>query len=594
MEVKMKKLFGVVILGLFTLAMAQPYTYPANYAPTAKAGGNISETTFGDFTTFNPAITSSAGEAAVIGMFSGPGFIYRDWLGTRAFTNENGGYNLYWADNVEIVQPEQEFIVTLKQGWKWSDGVEMTADDVIAAATIIGDPAVESNSFSCANVNDTPVLYEKLDTYKVHITFPAAQVNALGQTCGTLPAHIFMPVYDSAGADGIKALWGIDTPVDQIVSGGAYKIKEYSPGERLVLEKNPVYGEFTKAADGSPIAGPDTWTITVVEDRNAQLALCTTGQCSYYYPTTLDEVAAVKGAVDSGTIHGTFLPEIGPGSFTDYLFYNFNSTNICKAEMFRNSIFRQAINAMIDRQALIDAALGGLGVAGYDYNSAAAKPFDAAFLPAFEFSPQQGVELLNSIGFTQMGDDGVLVNPDTGCRAEFNIQWNAGNTRRAQEALVISQTAAEYGVKINPNEVSVEVWGDSWGGTELPRAHDFDAQIGALVGGDVDNPSGINVFRLASNLNGWNKSKADAQPWEILVDRMTVQMDGELDLAKRIDIYNKRAELLRQHLPLTPLISPSFHFYSNMGNVWPTDKLDSNSIQDPYNPGAYRETVTAP
>ena len=54
--------------------------------------------------------------------------------------------------------------------------------------------------------------------------------------------------------------------------------------------------------------------------------------------------------------------------------------------------------------------------------------------------------------------------------------------------------------------------------------------IGALVGGDVDNPSGINVFTLASNLNGWNKSTTDVQPWEILMDRQTRDMNQELDL----------------------------------------------------------------
>jgi peptide/nickel transport system substrate-binding protein len=593
----MKKLFvgmTVLTLSILGLSLAQPFSWPENYAPTAKSGGTIQETTFGDFTTFNSVLSSNAGEAAVLGMLGGPGFVYRDWLGTRAYKNEAGEYNLYWASAVEEVQTDQEFIVTLKEGWKWSDGTEMTADDVIAAAKVIGDPAVESNSFSCANVEDTPVVYEKLDTYKVRIAFPKPQVNALAQTCGTLPAHIYMPVYDSQGADGIKALWGIDTPVDQIVSGGPYLISEYRPGERLVLKKNPSYGEFLKAADGTPIPGPDEWVITIVADRNAQLALCSTGQCSFYYPTTLDEVSAMQTAVTNSTIQGTFLPEIGPGSFTDYLFFNFNNTNICKAEMFKNTTFRQAINSMIDRQALIDAALGGLGVAGYDYNTSASKPFDAAFLTPFEFDPEAGVGLLNSIGFTQLGDDGVLMNPDTGCRVEFDVQYNAGNNRRAQEALVMQQTAAPYGVKINPKEVSVEIWGDSWSGTELPRAHDFDGQIGALVGGDVDNPSGINVFPIATNLNGWNKSKADAQPWEILVDRISKQMDTELDLNKRVELYNQRAQILRDQLPLTPLLSPAFNFYYNMSNVYPQDKMDSNSIQDPYNPGASREVLAVP
>lgn len=597
-----RMLIGVVLAALSMVGLAQPSVATEAYAPTAKQGGAIQETTFGDFTTLNIVISSNATEGAVLGMVAGPSTVYRDWLGNRSFRKDDGTFNLGWAKSIEEVALEQEYIITLNEGWKWSDGTEMTTADVEASFKIYGDPAVEANSYSCSVVGpeEKPVELEILGPYQYRIRLPEPQVNAIANNdcanAGLIPAHIFMPVYEAEGAEGIKGLWGIDTPVDQIVSGGPYLISEFRPGERIVLTKNPTYTEFNQAFDGSPLPGPDTWTITIVEDRNAELALCSTGQCSLYYPTTLDEVAAMQEAVSSGTIQGTFLPEIGAGSLTDFMFFNFNNTDTCKSEMFRNTSFRQAINFMIDRQALIDAAVGGLGVAGYDYQSESAAPFDAPQLreQPFEFSPEQGISLLNSIGFTELGDDGVLTNPETGCRVEFDVQYNSGNNRRAQEALVMSQTAAEYGVKINPKEVTIEVWGDAWGGTALPRAHDFDAQIGGLAGGDLDNPAGENVLRIAANLNGWNKSKADAQPWEILMDRLTVDMSKTLDLQGRVDIYNQRAEIMREQLPLIPLVSPSFHFYHNMGNVWPEDKMDSNSIQSPYRPGGSRSELTVP
>ena len=34
-----------------------------------------------------------------------------------------------------------------------------------------------------------------------------------------------MPVYKAKGADGIKALWGVDTDPSKIVSGGPYILK---------------------------------------------------------------------------------------------------------------------------------------------------------------------------------------------------------------------------------------------------------------------------------------------------------------------------------------------------------------------------------
>src|SRR5690606_8621456 len=205
--------------------------------------------------------------------------------------------------------------------------------------------------------------------------------------------------------------------------------------------------------------------------------------------------------------------------------------------------------------------VGGLGFPAKDWNTEAAAPFDAPNLPPFEFDPERGVELLASIGFTELGPDGVLRNPATGCRVEFDLQYNSGNNRRAQLAVIVSQTLAEYGVQVNPREVSSEIWSNSITGTAegfdpaRGRTVDYDAQIWGLAGGDIDNPHFENGLRLGSNLNAWNKSREDFASWELLMDRLTAQMVAELDLNKRIEIYNERAELMREFLPITPLIS---------------------------------------
>lgn len=595
----MKRIFFTTALLAGSLACAQTFQWPENYAPTAKQGGAINEALYGDFLTLNPVLTSSAQEAAVIGMAAGPDLIYRDWLGNRSFRKDDGSFNLVHAASIEEVREEQEFVITLKEGWKWSDGTEITADDYIAARTIIGDPDVQSNSYSATVVgdNEQPIVWKKLGKYQFSVTSPEPQVNLMGNVAGigAVPAHIYMPVYEDKGAEGILSLWGTDTPVDQLVSGGPYMITEFRPGERIVLSKNPEYGKNVQAADGSPLPGPDTWTVDFVADRNAQIALVTTGQASFDWPITVDDVRAVQQAVQGGTISGSFYPNIGPDGLVDFITYNFQKKSECKRNLFRAPEFRQAIAIMIDRQALIQAALGGLGFPASDYNSDASAPFDAPNLEPFEFNPEQGVKLLNSIGYTKTGQDGVLMNPDTGCRVAFDLQFNSGNDRRGQEAQVISQTLSQYGVRANPREVSSEIWSDSITGTEAEGTKvDYDAQIWGLAGGDVDNPSSVNVVGLGENLNSWNKDPKNAEPWEISMDRLSRRMDRTLDLDERVAIYNERAEIMRQYLPMTPLISPAFSFYGNMGNIWPEAALDANSIESPYTPGGYRSNLTAP
>lgn len=592
---------GAVALAPF--AAAQPFQWPEAYAPTAIQGGNISESQFGDFTTLNPILSSSANETAVLSLISAPSLVYRDWLGTRSFRNEEGGFNLWFASDIEEVRPEQEFVITLREGWTWSDGEPITAEDFMAAREIIGDPDVQSNYYSNTVIGEAaaPVEYEQLSEYQFRVTSPEPQVNFIStiDLISAVPAHIFMPVYEEGGAEGIRALWGIDTPVSEIVSGGPYTITEFSPGQRIVLSKNPAFGEVVQAADGSPLPGPDTWTVTFAQDTNAEVALVTTGQVDFYWPTELNGVQAIQQAVQNGTIGGQLFANIGPAAAVDFITYNFNKLDECKRNMFRAPEFRRGISTMIDRNALVQAAVGGLGFPSKDYGGGeAVAPFDAATLEPFEFSPEQGLELLASIGFTEEGNDGVLRNPETGCRVSFDLQYNEGNSRRAQLAQVIAQTLAEYGVEINARQVSTEIWSQSIDGTaedfdpEAGRAVDYDAQIWGLAGGDVDNPSSVNVLGLGENLNAWNKSREDVQPWEISMDRLSRRMDRTLDLDERVEVYNQRAELMREFLPITPLIQRSFSFYADLGNLWPEEAFDAKSIEAPYTPGNYRPNLT--
>ncbi len=600
-----RALLASAALAAVTLASAQPFQWPENYAPTAPQGGNVNETQFGDFTTFNRVISASANETAVLALVSGPSLTYRDWLGTRTFRNEQGDFNLYFASEIEEVRPEQEFVITLKEGWTWSDGEPITADDFMAAREITGDPDVQSNNYSATVTgdNEEPVVYEQLGDYQFRVTLAEPQVNGLQatvDTVGAVPAHIYMPVYEEQGAEGIRSLWGIDTPVDQIVSGGPYTITEFRPGERIVLSKNPTFGEFVKAADGSPLPGPDSWTVTFAADNNAQVALVTTGQADFFWPSGLNDTQAIQQAVQNGSIGGQFFANIGPSGAVDFITYNFNHTNECKRNMFRAPEFRQAISTMIDRDALVQAAVGGLGYPAVDYGGGeAAAPFDASALEPFEFSPEAGLELLASIGFTEEGPDGVLRNPETGCRVSFTLQFNEGNDRRSQLAQVTAQTLAEYGVEVNARQVSTDIWSQSIdAGFKNPedesqgREINYDAQIWGLAGGDVDNPSSVNVLGLGELLNSWNKSTENVEPWEISMDRLSRRMDRTLDLDERVAIYNERAELMREYLPMTPLIQQAFSFYTNLGNTWPEEALDANSIESPYTPGNYRENVT--
>lgn len=579
---------GLVIMS--GLVWAQPFHWPAVYVPTVTRGGvirvaaNVSEGGY----TFNPLFTRDEW----FGLLDAPPLIYRDWLGTRSFRKADGSFNFLFAKDIQELMPEQEFVVTLREGWKWSDGTEMTADDAIAARTLQGDAELEGSRFYCAEIDGEPIRYEKLSRYSYRISLPAPQVNALADNCGFLPAHIFMPVYEQAGAAGVKALWDEGTDPSQIVSGGPYVIADIRPGERVIMERNPFYGEAVRAADGSELPGSDSWRFTHIENETALLAAVVSGQLDLYQPFSVDQLRAVQGALERGNIEGTLYANLSHDTLVDFITYNFNHTDKCKRDMFQDVRFRRAISLMIDREALVDAVYGGLGFPANNYASAAAAPFDASHLNPLPFSPETGRQMLQEMGFRVPDAEGVLTNPDTGCRAAFDLQYNSGNEKRAQQAEIISQLLEPYGVSVNARQVAREIWVGSIVGRNLPRSYDSDATLWGLSSGDLDNPSFSNGLRLAANLNAWNKSKTDVDAWEILLDRLTTDMDRALDRNERVELYNERASLMQEYLPITPLISPAFHYYLNVKNVWPEKMLDAYALES--NPGNFPANIMAP
>ena len=580
----------LVGLNLVGSAWSQPFQWPAAYMPTVVYGGVITapERLPQSMDSFNPAVAEPDERLA---LYDAPPLVYRDWLGSRSYRRLDGTFNLFFAKEVEELALEQDFIVTLRRGWKWSDGTEITADDALTARLIQGDAKVQGNRFYCSNVDGEPVRYEKLGTYRYRITFPRPQVNALSSDCGFLPTHVFGPLYEAAGAAGVRSLWTGRVDPKSIVSGGPYVVSEIHPGERVVMARNPYYGDAVTAADGSPLPGPDAWVLVEVEDQNAALAAVLTGRLDMLHLTSQDEVRAVKSALERGNIEGKLEANLSPGTLVEFITYNFNHPDPCKRRLFRDVRFRQAVSLMIDREALVRAVYGGLGYPAKNFNSAAGAPFDAPHLGPLLLDPDRGVRLLHDMGFSTLSADGVLTDPDTGCRVAFELQYNSESERRAGLAQVIAQTLAPYGVRVNPRQVSTEMWAESITG-DLPRKYDSEAILWGLTSGDLDNPSFSNGLRLATELNAWNKSKTEVEAWEVLMDTLTARMDETLNLDERVAIYNERATLMRDYLPLTPLVSPAVHFYHNLGNVWPREALDAFSLEN--NPGNFPANVTAP
>lgn len=145
-------------------------------------GGTYREGIVGEFSNFNPIYASTNTDRAASKLMFSTLFKYNDKaeiVGDLADT---------WEVNAEGTV----YTVVLRQGVKWHDGTELTADDVVFTYQTIQNPDVRS----VLNPSWQGIIVEAKDTYTVMFTLPnsfAPFMNSLTKG-GIIPKHLLADV----------------------------------------------------------------------------------------------------------------------------------------------------------------------------------------------------------------------------------------------------------------------------------------------------------------------------------------------------------------------------------------------------------------
>ena len=206
--------------------------YLQSQAPVGKFGGRLVLSTIGEGPkTFNPCNTKDATSSSMAGM------MYDGLVGINPRTGE---VQPQLAKSFEV--NGQDYIIHLRHGIKWSDGKPITADDVVYTYEEIvfkgfGNPS----TMDAMKVDGKLPELIKLDDYTVKFTTPRVFAPFLRQlSYPIVPKHYFKP-YSDKGESVFNAFLNPDTNPKTIVSGGAFRLKEYVAAQRVVFERNPNY-----------------------------------------------------------------------------------------------------------------------------------------------------------------------------------------------------------------------------------------------------------------------------------------------------------------------------------------------------------------
>ncbi len=462
------------------------------------------------------------------------------------------------AKEMIVSKDLKTFTVKLRHGVKWTDGKEITADDVIFTWNEIILPGFGNTSLrdSLLIEGEYPTI-EKKDKYTVEfkIKKPFAPFQRL-IGIQVAPEHIFKSVVQK-GKRYFNSFMNTTVNPKTIVSSGAFILEEYVPAQRVVLKRNPNYYAIDDNKNLLPYI--DKYVILIVGDLNNEMLKFEAGELDFISVGGKD-LSRFKAKEKKSDFK---LYNLGSVTSTMFLAFNLNTrknkhgkyyVNPIKQKWFNDLNFRTAIDYAIDRTAMVNNVANGAAKPLFTAESLSSIYLNENLASGHEQNIEYSKELLSQSGF-YIDKEGILHDKDNN-PVEFDLYTNAGQTERETCGVMVKEDLRQLGIKVNfkPIEFNSLV-------SKITTTSDWDMVIMVLTGSPIEPHGGKNVWYSKGHLHLFNMRFAGDKndtvlPWEKELDEIMEQGALELDYNKRKAIYDKYQQIVYDKRPFIYLYSP--------------------------------------
>ena len=462
-----------------------------------------------------------------------------------------------------------QYTVTLRKGLRFSDGQPLDADDVLFTFRLFLDEAVHATQRDLLIVGGKPITVRKVDTWTVIFQF--AKTYGAGERLfdgfAILPRHLLEKPYQEGK---LGQFWTLSTLAKDWAGLGPFRLKEYVPGQRLVLERNPYY--WKSDVKGNRLPYLDQLVFLFVPSADAQVLRFQSGETD-----VISRLGAENFSVLSRQQRGYTMTDAGPGLEYNFLFFNLNDLGekaspemTRKQKWFREVKFRQALSAAVDREAIVRLVYQGRGAALWGPVTPGDRRWINASLPRPARSLEKARSLLKDAGFywtNGPNGDSALVDSD-GKPVEFSILTSSSNADRTKMATLIQDDLKQLGLHVQVVPLEFRSLVD-----RVTQTKEYDACVLGLVTSDADPNPDLNVWLSSGGSHLWNPAQGHpATAWEAEIDRLMEQQLTAPSYEQRKKLYDRVQQILAEEQPMIFLASPDIlaGAKDTIGNFHPT------------------------
>ncbi|PWC10576.1 diguanylate cyclase [Brenneria roseae subsp. americana] len=380
------------------------------------------------------------------------------------------------AESWSISQDGKVYTLKIRDA-RFSDGTPVTASDAAFSLLRIRDnsESLWRDSYSIIDKAEAP------DPHTLVITLKSPSAPFLSQ--------LALPNASVISEKALKAE-GEEAFAEKPMGSGAFSVKEWTRGEKVVLVKNPYFWQ----ADRVSLDGVEWLTLP---DDNTRMLKVQAGE--------LDAALSVPfSRIESLQKDPNLTVDLDRSTREDHLLINHEHGALAKTEV------RQALDFAIDKDAIVKTVTFGYGSVANSYIPAGALYHYADNLRR-PYDPEKAKQMLSDAGASGL---------------KLNYVVNAGDEVDEQIAILLQQQLAKAGVTVNLQKVDPS---QSW---DMLVAGEYDISVMYWTN-DILDPDQKTTFVLGHDANNNYMTHYQNDKVKALVAAARVEMDPQ----KREQMY---------------------------------------------------------